>query len=243
MCLLFKSVYLKQIGLIVFLAHIGSFVPCEHAVIGLTDKILTRISSPESVSSMQSSFTTDLTQISKMLNSRTSRSLCLIDEFGKGTNPVDGMALLSSIIEYLTQHKSKAVFVLHFTEILFDQAINPVCMQSINCFRMETLQEADRDDEDPFQSPVPLYKLKFGVSESSEGIACAAKMGVSERVVHRAQVVKDCLTLHRPVEPIKFTTHKLFQKESHKELLRIFLASEDWTKAEDGQVDKLRELL
>jgi DNA mismatch repair protein MSH5 len=81
-------VYIKQVGIIVYLAHAGSFVPCEKAVVGLVDRIFTRITSSESVSIAQSTFTIDLTQVATMLQNATPRSLCLIDEFGKGTNPV-----------------------------------------------------------------------------------------------------------------------------------------------------------
>ena len=80
-----KSVYLKQVALITFMAHVGSFVPAESASIGLTDKILTRISTRESVSRTQSAFMIDLQQMSVALNLATPRSLLVIDEFGKGT--------------------------------------------------------------------------------------------------------------------------------------------------------------
>ena len=81
-----KSVYLKQVALIVYLAHIGSFVPAEAATIGLTDKILTRISTGETVSKAQSAFTIDCQQVASAINLATRRSLIVIDEFGKGTN-------------------------------------------------------------------------------------------------------------------------------------------------------------
>ncbi|KAG9540658.1 hypothetical protein KCU71_g19642, partial [Aureobasidium melanogenum] len=81
-----KSVYLKQVAIIVFMAHIGSFVPATKAEIGLTDKILTRVATRESVSRNQSAFMIDLQQISVALNLATNRSLLIIDEFGKGTN-------------------------------------------------------------------------------------------------------------------------------------------------------------
>ena len=80
-----KSVYLKHIALITFLAHIGSFVPAQEATIGLTDKIFTRIQSQESVSKLQSTFMIDLQQVSFALRNATRNSLVLIDEFGKGT--------------------------------------------------------------------------------------------------------------------------------------------------------------
>jgi DNA mismatch repair protein MSH5 len=133
-----KSVYLKQVGLLVYLAHIGSWLPCTKAVIGLTDRIMTRISSHESVAAAQSSFSLDLGQVAKMLKTHTSRTLCLIDEFGKGTTPVDGIALLATTIKHFTTSKAKAIFVLHFTEILHPDILDGVSMQSINTFSMET---------------------------------------------------------------------------------------------------------
>jgi DNA mismatch repair protein MSH5 len=80
-----KSVYQKQIALIVYMAHIGSFVPADAAVIGLTDQILTRIATRETVSKTQSAFMIDVQQIALALKQATRRSLVVIDEFGKGT--------------------------------------------------------------------------------------------------------------------------------------------------------------
>ena len=81
-----KSVYLKQVAIIVYMAHIGCFVPADAATIGLTDKILTRISTRETVSKVQSAFMIDLQQIALATNLATHRSLVIIDEFGKGTD-------------------------------------------------------------------------------------------------------------------------------------------------------------
>ena len=80
-----KSVYLKQVALIVYMAHVGCFVPADMAVIGLTDKILTRITTRETVSKFQSAFMIDLQQVTFAMNLATNRSLVVIDEFGKGT--------------------------------------------------------------------------------------------------------------------------------------------------------------
>lgn len=92
-----KSVYLKQTAIITYLAHIESFVPATHATIGLTDKILTRISTKESVSRNESAFAIDLRQMAQAMKSATSRSLVLVDEFGKGTSPDDGAGLLTAV--------------------------------------------------------------------------------------------------------------------------------------------------
>ena len=81
-----KSVYLKQIALIVYMAHVGCFVPADKAIIGLTDKILTRVATRETVSKLQSAFMIDLQQVAFAMTSATHRSLVVIDEFGKGTD-------------------------------------------------------------------------------------------------------------------------------------------------------------
>ena len=80
-----KSVYLKQVAIIVYMAHIGCFVPADAATIGLTDKILTRIATRETVSRIQSAFMIDLQQVALAMTLATHRSLVVIDEFGKGT--------------------------------------------------------------------------------------------------------------------------------------------------------------
>ena len=81
-----KSIYLKQVALIIYMAHVGCYVPADWATIGITDKILTRISTKETVSRIQSAFIIDLQQVSSAINLATTRSLVIIDEFGKGTD-------------------------------------------------------------------------------------------------------------------------------------------------------------
>lgn len=112
-----KSVYLKQVALIVFMAHVGSFVPAESATIGLTDKILSRVTTRETVSRMQSAFMLDLQQISLALSLATRRSLLIIDEFGKGTESSDGAGLACAVLEYLLglgTERPKVIGATHF---------------------------------------------------------------------------------------------------------------------------------
>jgi DNA mismatch repair protein MSH5 len=112
-----KSVYLKQIGIIIFLAHVGSFVPANSATIGLTDQILCRVSSRETVSRIQSAFMMELQQISFALSQVTCRSLLLIDEFGKGTEYSDGAGLAYAVIKHLMDlgsERPKVVGATHF---------------------------------------------------------------------------------------------------------------------------------
>lgn len=87
-----KSVYLKQVALIVYMAHVGCFVPADFATVGLTDKILTRITARETVSRFQSAFMIDLQQVALAMTLATHRSLVIIDEFGKGTDSSGGIS-------------------------------------------------------------------------------------------------------------------------------------------------------
>lgn len=116
-----KSVYLKQVALIVFMAHVGSFVPADSARVGLTDKILCRVTTRETVSRIQSAFMIDLQQISLALSLASRRSLLIIDEFGKGTDSSDGAGLACSVFEHLLNlgvDCPKVVAATHFHGIV-----------------------------------------------------------------------------------------------------------------------------
>ncbi|ETN62139.1 MutSH5 [Anopheles darlingi] len=103
-----KTTYLKELATICYLAHIGSFVPAECARIPLLDSIYTRLDHPESIFSGRSSFMSELYQMALVLQNSSSRSLVLIDEFGKGTNYVEGKALLIASIEHLLKRQQDA---------------------------------------------------------------------------------------------------------------------------------------
>ncbi|KAL6199389.1 hypothetical protein ACLB2K_029173 [Fragaria x ananassa] len=109
-----KSIYIKQVALIVFLAHIGSFVPADAATVGLTDRIFCAMGS-KFMTAEQSTFMIDLHQVGMMLRQATSRSLCLLDEFGKGTLPEDGVGLHGGTINYFASyvHHQRLRLFLH----------------------------------------------------------------------------------------------------------------------------------
>lgn len=168
-----KSVYLKQVAIIVYMAHIGSFVPADAAKIGLTDKILTRISTRESVSRIQSAFMIDLQQISLALNLATRRSLLVIDEFGKGTESYDGAGLAAGVFEHLLQRGANTPKVLgatHFHEI-FEAGFLPP-RDGLGFAHMEVRVDGDASELD--EQITYLYNYRQGRSTSSFGTACAA---------------------------------------------------------------------
>ena len=138
-----KSVYLKQVGIIVFLAHVGSFVPADDAIVGLVDRIFTRIESLETCTVAQSTFSIDLNQMAAALRRCTRRSLLLIDEFGKGTAPADGMALLVAMVKSLVAHPNPLfVATTHFLEIFETKLLDEATLAKLRTFRMDFISAA-----------------------------------------------------------------------------------------------------
>ena len=133
-----KSVYLKMVGVIVFLSQVGSFVPADDAIIGVMDRIFTRIESLETCTVAQSTFGIDLNQMAVMLRRCTKRSLLLIDEFGKGTAPADGMALLAAMIESIVEEPNPLFMVsTHFLEIFEMKLLDSATDAKLRKFRMD----------------------------------------------------------------------------------------------------------
>ncbi|KAL9249588.1 DNA mismatch repair protein MSH5-like protein [Drosera capensis] len=122
-----KSIYIKQVALIVFLSHIGSYVPADAATVGLTDRIFCATGT-KFMTAEQSTFMIDLHQVGMMLRQATSRSLCLLDEFGKGTLTEDGIGLLGGTIKYFeaSNDPPKVLVCTHLTEIFNKSFLPPV---------------------------------------------------------------------------------------------------------------------
>lgn len=181
-----KSVYMKQVAIIVYMAHIGSFVPAESARIGLTDKILTRIATRESVSRIQSAFMIDLQQVSIALNLATPRSLLVIDEFGKGTNSNDGAGLVCGVFEHLLNLDNacpKVIGATHFHEIFENGFL--LFHPALQFGHMEV--RVDKSKTTVGEQITYLYNFRLGRSVSSFGTSCAAMNGISQEVVARAE--------------------------------------------------------
>ncbi|KAJ9602597.1 hypothetical protein H2200_012790 [Cladophialophora chaetospira] len=184
-----KSVYQKQVALAVYMAQIGSFLPADSATIGITDKILTRITTRETVSKTESAFMIDMQQIAIALNSCTRRSLVVIDEFGKGTDTCDGAGLAAGVFHHLLSlgpDAPKTLVATHFHEIfslgIFEDRTN------ISFAHME-VQVEERDDRSASEhnSEITyLYNLRPGRSDLSYGTQCAAMNGVPMEIVERA---------------------------------------------------------
>ena len=181
-----KSVYLKQVALIVYMAHIGSFVPADSAKIGLTDKILSRVTTRETVSRAQSAFMIDLQQISLALSLATRRSLLIIDEFGKGTESSDGAGLACAVMEHLLRlgsERPKVIGATHFHEIFEMGLLKP--RPALAFGHMEV--RIDVEASEVSDQITYLYNFREGRSTSSFGTCCAALNGVPPEIVQRAE--------------------------------------------------------
>jgi len=115
-----KSIILRQTGLIVLLAQIGSYVPAERARIGLVDKIFTRVGASDNLAAGESTFLVEMNEAANILNNATEHSLILLDEVGRGTSTFDGLSIAWALAEYLHNHvpvAAKTLFATHYHEL------------------------------------------------------------------------------------------------------------------------------
>ncbi|KAF8578057.1 hypothetical protein K439DRAFT_1654890 [Ramaria rubella] len=208
-----KSVYLKQTALIVYMAQIGCFVPANSATLGIVDKIFTRVQTRESVSKVQSAFMIDLNQVSLALRNMTSRSLLIIDEFGKGTVSSDGAGLFCGLLTHVLSLGTSCPKVLaatHFHDVFHDDLLSPSLPISFIHMQVlltssagQILDDPDNGDDDAYGSLVKpgdsityLYRIAQGLCLDSYASKCALVFGISPRLVRRAQHVSDLLSVH-----------------------------------------------
>ncbi|KAJ3854057.1 DNA mismatch repair protein MutS [Lentinula lateritia] len=218
-----KSVYLKQIALIQYMAQIGCFVPAEAATLGIVDKIFTRISTRESVSKVQSAFMIDLNQVSLALRNCTARSLILLDEFGKGTLPTGwwlllstyGAGLLCGVIKHLLARKSncpKILVATHFHDVFRQEILDPKLIP-ISFLHMQVMFTAARDGS-LLEPGSPGNSVMEGLSMDSHAAKCAELFGIPPRLVQRAQYVSQLLSSYE-------IGRLLDERMSEKEVLEL----------------------
>lgn len=114
-----KSTYMRQTALIVLMAHMGCFVPCDEAEIGLVDRIYTRIGASDNLSQGQSTFFVEMSELAYILNTCTSKSLIILDEIGRGTSTYDGLSIAWALVEHLCKDENRArtMFATHYHEL------------------------------------------------------------------------------------------------------------------------------
>jgi DNA mismatch repair protein MutS len=172
-----KSTYMRQNALIVLLAHIGSFVPCESASIGRVDRIFTRIGASDNLSLGQSTFMVEMSETANILHNATEQSLVLMDEVGRGTSTSDGLALAISIARQLIEvNKSYCLFATHYFELTELSNHHPSA-------RNVHVSAIEHDDRIVF-----LHNVLDGPASQSYGIEVAKLAGLPRQVIEAAKL-------------------------------------------------------
>ena len=173
-----KSTYLRQIGLIVLMAQIGSFVPATNAEIGIVDKLFTRVGASDNLAGGESTFLVEMNETANILNNATPKSLIILDEIGRGTSTYDGLSIAWSVTEYLHHEKNvsaKTLFATHYHELV---------ELAIDLPRAFNLNVAVKEFGD---SVVFLRKIIEGGADKSYGVHVAEMAGLPHSVVIRAR--------------------------------------------------------
>ncbi len=180
-----KSTYLRQVGLIVLMAHVGLFVPAREAEIPLTDRIFTRVGASDNLAGGESTFLVEMHEAANILHNATERSLILLDEIGRGTSTFDGLSLAWAMVEYLHDYpgdqQPKTLFATHYHELT---ELENVLARVFN-LHVQVKEWGERI--------VFLRKVLEGRSGASYGIQVARLAGVPPAVIERAREVLETL--------------------------------------------------
>ncbi len=175
-----KSTYMRQTALITLMAQIGSFVPASSAKIGVVDKIFTRVGASDDISSGQSTFMLEMTEVSNILKNATKNSLVILDEIGRGTSTFDGLAIAWAVAEYIRDKKkigAKTLFATHYHELT-------ALEDTLEGVKNYNIAVKKRGDDITF-----LRKIVRGGADDSYGIEVAALAGVPKEVITNAKKI------------------------------------------------------
>ncbi len=171
-----KSTYMRQNALIVILAHMGSFVPAERAVIGPIDRIFSRIGAADDLAGGRSTFMVEMTETANILHNATAQSLILMDEIGRGTSTFDGLSLAWAVARHLAmQVRGYTLFATHYFEL------------TALAGEIDTCANVHLDATEHAESLVFLHAVKDGPADRSYGLAVAQLAGVPRAVIAAAR--------------------------------------------------------
>jgi DNA mismatch repair protein MutS len=171
-----KSVYMRQTALIVLLAHIGSFVPAQQAIIGPIDAIFTRIGANDDLAGGRSTFMVEMTETANILHNATRNSLVLMDEIGRGTSTFDGLSLAWACAEHLSQKVGAyTLFATHY----FELTALPELYHNIANIHLDAVEQGDK--------LIFMHAVKDGPANKSYGLQVALLAGVPKHVVNQAR--------------------------------------------------------
>lgn len=188
-----KSTFIRQTALIAILAHAGSFVPADHAEIGMIDRVFTRIGADDALHAGQSTFMVEMIETANILNHVTGKSLVVLDEIGRGTSTLDGLSLAWAIAEFLSGDEKRAgprtLFATHYHEL--------TSLEERSGGKVTNLHVAVREwpPGDPHAQIVFLHRILPGRTDKSYGVQVARLAGLPSHVVARARDVLASLSV------------------------------------------------
>jgi DNA mismatch repair protein MutS len=206
-----KSTFMRQTALITLLAQIGSFVPASYAKISIADKIFTRVGASDDLTSGQSTFMVEMTEVADILKNATKRSLVILDEVGRGTSTIDGVSIATAVAEYILSEKKlgcRTLFATHYHELIALEG-------KIPGIKNYSVAVKKRGSEIKF-----LRKIMPGGTDDSYGIDVARLAGVPGKVLARASEILSELeaTQDKPSAPNSNRPQMSLEAISDKEI-------------------------
>ena len=202
-----KSTYMRQVALIVLMAQIGSFVPAASAKIGIVDGIYTRVGASDDLTTGQSTFMVEMSEVANILKEATEKSLLILDEIGRGTSTYDGMSIARAVIEYIADRKklgAKTLFATHYHELTELEELIP-CVKNYN------VAVKKRGEDIVF-----LRRIIPGGVDESYGIEVSKLAGIPRWVIDRAYEVLSSLEEGQTVSEVKVKTRAKPKEESEQ---------------------------
>ena len=202
-----KSTYMRQVALIVLMAQVGSFVPAASARIGIVDGIYTRVGASDDLTTGQSTFMVEMSEVANILKEATEKSLLILDEIGRGTSTYDGMSIARAVIEYIADRKklgAKTLFATHYHELTELEELIP-CVKNYN------VAVKKRGEDIVF-----LRRIIPGGVDESYGIEVSKLAGIPRWVIDRAYEVLSSLEDGQTVSEAKVKTRAKPKEESEQ---------------------------
>ena len=177
-----KSTYMRQVAIITFMAHIGSFVPAKSAEISITDRIFTRVGASDDLAFGQSTFMVEMSEVALILANATEKSLVVLDEIGRGTSTFDGLSIAWAVVEYIAKNiKCKTLFATHYHELSDLEGV----LEGVKNYKITVKEIGD--------TVVFLRKIVRGHANKSFGVEVAKLAGVPNKVIDRAKEISENL--------------------------------------------------
>ena len=202
-----KSTYMRQVALIVLMAQVGSFVPAASAHIGIVDGIYTRVGASDDLTTGQSTFMVEMSEVANILKEATEKSLLILDEIGRGTSTYDGMSIARAVIEYIADRKklgAKTLFATHYHELTELEELIP-CVKNYN------VAVKKRGEDIVF-----LRRIIPGGVDESYGIEVSKLAGIPRWVIDRAYEVLSSLEEGQTVSEARVKTRAKPREESEQ---------------------------